>query len=91
MASRPSPRWLFIVRRDRAKLYANLRESFEGVPAVQVILDRREGNGAPAGDPARRDRRAPLSLLEQEQWLTLGFRLIYQGEDLQVYEAPAWA
>ena len=88
MSTATRPRWLFIIRRDRPKLYANLRQSFEGMSAVEVILDRREaGNGPPEGDPASGDRRAPLSQLEQEQWLTLGFRLVYRGEDLQVYEA----
>jgi hypothetical protein len=90
VAARPIPRWLFIVRRDRSRLYANLRQSFEGVAAVEVILDRRETESeAPADHPARGERRAPLTPLEVEQWQTLGFRLVYRGEDLQVYEAPA--
>lgn len=82
----PPPRWLLVVRRDRPRLYANLRESLADQPEVEVILDRRQGeDGRPAGHP---ERRAAWGPRERDQWETLGFRLVYRGEDLRVYERP---
>lgn len=48
---------LFIVSREEPKLHAYLRDHFADVPAVEVILDRRQGAPAGAGRPDGPDRR----------------------------------
>lgn len=58
-------RQLFIVARNRTKLYEYLRRAFAGNETVQVVLDRRTGErrqrSAPSGPDRRRtDRRAHL-------------------------------
>ncbi|MGH7321281.1 MAG: hypothetical protein ACRELA_16860 [Candidatus Rokuibacteriota bacterium] len=53
-----------------------------------MILDRRRSDEtATDRDAALAERREPLTSLEQDQWLTLGFRMVHRGEDLEVYEA----
>ena len=94
-----TPRWLIVVQRDQLDLFRHLRESFDGVPEVAVILDRRlaerrqeaQPDGASAADPERRQRqrRRPASAREQDLWVSAGFRLIHTAEDLKVYEADA--
>lgn len=94
-----TPRWLIVVRRDQLDLFRHLRESFDGVPEVAVILDRRheerrqeaQPDGSPPEDPERRrrQRRRSVSVREQDLWVSAGFRLIHTAEDLKVYEADA--
>ena len=66
-------RWLMVVARDRPRLYANLRESFEGNPLVAVIVDRRQagpgGAAATPADEAQIRRRQPLSPEQTGTWL----------------------
>jgi hypothetical protein len=45
---------LFIVARDRPRLYESLRRQFAEEREVQVILDRRHGE-RPGGTPPRED------------------------------------
>jgi hypothetical protein len=84
-------RWLMVVARDRPRLYANLRESFEGNPLVAVIVDRRQadpgGAAATPADEAQIRRRQPLSPEQTGTWLQLGFILVRQEDGLAVYEA----
>ena len=84
-------RWLMVVARDRPRLYANLRESFEGNPLVAVIVDRRQadpdGTAAVPTDEAQIRRRQPLSPEQTGTWHQLGFILVRQGDGLAVYEA----
>lgn len=97
MAAGPGPRWLIVVRRDRPRLYRVLREAFETVEDVAVILDRRHGErrrsgpGAPGRTPERRrgDRRQHPGARDRDLWETAGFRLIHVARDLRVYEDPA--
>jgi hypothetical protein len=51
------PRVLMVVARDRHDLYEYFRLGFEGIDAVEVILDRRivvAREDAPPTDPERR-------------------------------------
>ena len=80
--------WLFIVRRDRPRLYAYLREAFASVEHIKVIVDRRQDD-----QPVDVDRRrVPLNKVEQELWDIAGFRLVYRDEDFGIFrteEPPA--
>jgi len=73
--------WLIVVREDQAGLYGYLREGFEGVPVLEVILDRRRlptgfGDDPVEADQAAVDRRRPASSRERDRWRTFGYRLI---------------
>ncbi|HEV8309975.1 MAG TPA: hypothetical protein VGW35_20110 [Methylomirabilota bacterium] len=88
----PRPRWLFIVRQDQRRLYDHLRQAFEGIDLIEVILDRRRVERRQEMQPVdvdrrRKERRAPLSAAEQELWGIAGFRLVYRTEDLTIYES----
>jgi hypothetical protein len=85
-------RWLIVVRRDQLDLFGNLREAFQGIEEVAVILDRRQterrqGTDAGAGRPDRRRQqrhRAPAGA-EHDLWQSAGLRLIHVAEDLRTY------
>jgi hypothetical protein len=79
-AQAPS-RWLVVVRRDEPGLYAYLARGFEGIALVDVILDRREGegprvNGLAAGATGARDRRRPATARERSRWTSFGYRMV---------------
>ncbi|MGH7390564.1 MAG: hypothetical protein ACREM3_14065 [Candidatus Rokuibacteriota bacterium] len=57
-ASRTVPRQLFVVARDREKLYEYVKRAFADNPTVQVILDRRTGERRGAGMPRIPNRRS---------------------------------
>jgi hypothetical protein len=78
-------RWLFIVRRDRPRLHAYLRDAFAGVEQVEVIVDRRQED-RPVGTERRG---AELSKAEQELWDDAGFRLVYRDADFGIYRSEA--
>ena len=51
------PRYLFIVARDRADVYADLHRQFRGNPEVEVLVDRRRSDRREhqeSHDPERR-------------------------------------
>jgi hypothetical protein len=76
-------RWLFIVRRDRPRLHAYLRDAFAGVEQVEVIVDRRH-----ADRPVGAERRGTaLTKAEQELWDEAGFRLVYRDPDFGIYRS----
>jgi hypothetical protein len=78
-------RWLFIVRRDRPRLHAYLRDAFAGVEQVEVIMDRRQEDR-----PVGTDRRGGgLSKAEQELWDDAGFRLVYRDSEFGIYRSEA--
>ena len=81
-------RWLIVVRRDRSRLFANLRESVGIDPNVEVVLDRRADERDAAAAQAT-ERRRPLSLRNAAVWEDLGFQLIYReaAGEMEVYEA----
>ncbi|HSD66400.1 MAG TPA: hypothetical protein VLF95_06855 [Vicinamibacteria bacterium] len=73
--------WLFVVRRDRPRLYAYLRDAFAGVEPIEVIVDRRHDDRPVDVDR----RRVPLSKAEQELWDVAGFRLVYRDDDFGIF------
>ena len=81
-------RWLFVVQADHADLHDRLRRRLSGI--ARVILDRRR-------NPRRRERavvRADQRRADRRQGpLPTGriapYRLVYQTDGLQVYEAQA--
>lgn len=79
VAEMPKPttgRWVVVVRRDQAALYARLVAGLGGVRGVEVILDRREApppSGAPRPERERRRRRdAPARF----RWRSLGYAVV---------------
>jgi hypothetical protein len=74
-------RWLFIVRRDRPRLFRYLQDAFAGLDHIEIIVDRRHDE-QPVGVDRRR---APLSKAEQELWDEAGFRLVYRDDDFGIY------
>ncbi len=88
-AERPAPRervedregsrHLLIVARDRIRLYEQLRRAFAGNHSVHVLLDRRhrerrQGQGEPATERRRDDRRARPGI--DAQLRTIGWSLV---------------
>ena len=74
-------RHLFIVARDRRKLYEYVRQAFAGNPSVEVILDRRVGErrqnrGARIPDRRRSDRRADRHV--DDQLRAIGWAIVLQ-------------
>lgn len=72
-------RQLFIVARNRGKLYEYVRRAFAGNPSVQVILDRRTGDRRQRREPGtserrRADRRARLDV--DNQLRALGWAIV---------------
>jgi hypothetical protein len=63
-------REIFVVARDRPDLYRYLSQTFEEAENVQVILDRRSGEGAARAD----DRRARPKV--DEELRSVGYALI---------------
>lgn len=68
-------RWLVVVRRDQPGLYHYLRQEFEGIGLVDVILDRRQGDAPWAGE-ARAERRRPATLKEGTRWRSFGYQVV---------------
>ena len=81
-------RWLFVVQADHADLHDRLRHRLGGI--ARVILDRRRGSrrrerATVRADQRRLDRRQGPLPTER----TATYRLVYQTDGLQVYEARA--
>ncbi len=80
-------RWLVVVRRDQPSLYAYLRQGFEGIGPVEVILDRRQGEKWPGPETtetegSRADRRRPGTMKERVRWRSFGYRVAPSNGDL---------
>ena len=74
-----APRWIIVVRRDRADLFASLKRAFPG-GAVEPVLDRRLGERRQDGlvvvpNRRRRTRRRKPAARDQALWEVAGFRL----------------
>ena len=64
-AAEASPRYLFIVARDRPDIFARVTERLQGDPRIEVIVDRRYGERrqsavSPAVERRHGDRRHPM-------------------------------
>ena len=91
-----APRWIIVVRRDRADLFASLKRAFPG-GAVEPVLDRRLGERRQDGlvvvpNRRRRTRRRKPAARDQALWEVAGFRLTEAAgavvERLPAVEAP---
>jgi hypothetical protein len=81
--------WLVIVRRDQPGLYRHLRQEFEGIGLVEVILDRRQGEELPGLAPAPTGRRHPVTPKELARWRSLGYRVVPRHDNPGVGPLPA--
>ena len=84
------PRWLIVVRRDQNALYEHLVLTFKFNDRVDVLVDRREGQGRAVPRPIKSERRRRLTAKERALWKHVGFRVIYIGGD-RTEPAPAAA
>lgn len=64
-------RWVVVVRRDQPGLYRYLRQEFEGIGLVDVILDRRQRDAPWPGE-----RRRPATSKEWTRWRSFGYRVV---------------
>ena len=74
-------RQLFIVARDRRKLYEYVKQAFAGNPSVEVVLDRRTGErrqerSARIPDRRRTDRRTDRRT--EDQLRAIGWAIVLQ-------------
>jgi hypothetical protein len=79
--ARPA-RWLVVVRRDQLRLYGHLRQEFDGISLVEVVLDRRrdlEDGAARVHTPV--DRRRPVPSKERARWRSFGFQIVRRREE----------
>ena len=82
-------RWLFVVQADHQGLNERLRQRLSGI--ARVVLDRRRGTRRRERVAVKADQRG----VDRRQGpppptgRTGSFRLVYQTDDLQVYEARA--
>jgi hypothetical protein len=92
-----APRWIVVVRRDRADLFASLKRAFPGGGPVEPVLDRRLGDRRQDGlvvvpNRRRRTRRRKPAARDLTLWDVAGFRLTDAAgaavERLPVGEAP---
>lgn len=71
---------MFVVARTRLDRYEALRRQFEGLPDVQIILDRRVGERRAAHGPfAGVDRRSPIERRQDfdiDAFMTLGWLVV---------------
>jgi hypothetical protein len=86
------PRWILVVQVTRPDVYAKLRRTFEGVPWVEVVVDRRLGERRrrnELSEPERRlgDRRRK----DNDRTRVPEYRLAFHGDGHDVYEATALA
>jgi hypothetical protein len=84
------PRWIIVVRRDRAELRDQLRRSFARAAWVEVVLDRRTGDrrresGAAATEARAVERRGRAG----DRGQRAAYRLGHRGDGFEVYEATA--
>jgi hypothetical protein len=75
------PRWLIIVRRDQNTLYESLVLAFKFNDRVDVLVDRREGEGRSIPRPIKSERRRRLTAKERALWKHVGFRVVYIAGD----------
>jgi hypothetical protein len=80
-SERQLARQLFIVARDRRKLYEYVKQAFAGNPNVEVVLDRRteerrQDRNARIPDRRRTDRRADRRT--EEQLRAIGWAIVLQ-------------
>jgi hypothetical protein len=80
-SERQIARQLFVIARDRRKLYEYVKQAFAGNPNVEVVLDRRTGErrqdrGARIPDRRGTDRRADRRT--EDQLRALGWAIVLQ-------------
>jgi hypothetical protein len=90
-SERQLARQLFIVARDRRKLYDYVKQAFAGNPNVEVVLDRRseerrQDRNARIPDRRRTDRRADRRT--EEQLRAIGWAIVLQ-DVTQAQRPPA--
>lgn len=86
------PRWIIIVEPSRPEILGGLRRTFQRVPWVEVLLDRRRGERRHADESSQSDRRlGDRRRREDDRTRVPDYRLAHRGEGHDVFELNSLA